>query len=66
MLKKFLFKRILLILIPTSSAKNTRKMNSERRNWIMFSLPDEMLQCSERKMKVVHQKDDKNEAIILR
>ena len=66
MLKKFLFKRISSILIPKSSAKNTRKTNSKRRNRIIFSPPDEILQRSERKRKVVHQKDDKNKAIILR
>ena len=66
MLKKFLFKRISSILIPKSSAKNTRKTNSKRRNRIIFSPPDKILQRSERKRKVVHQKDDKNKAIILR
>ena len=33
---------------------------------MIFSPPDEILQRSERKRKVVHQKDDKNKAIILR
>ena len=31
-----------------------------------FFVPDEIIQRSERKMKVVHQKDDKNKAISLR
>ena len=69
LLKKFLFKRTSSILILKSSAKNTRKTNSKRRNRIIFSLPDEILQRSEKKMKVVHQKvqkDDKNKAIVLR
>ena len=65
MLKKSLFKSISSILIPKSSAKNTRKTNSKRGNQIIFSPPDEILQRSERKGKVVHQKDDKNKAIIL-
>ena len=47
-------------------AKNTCKTNSKRGNLKLFSLPDEIIQRSERKMKVVHQKDDKNMAIILR
>ena len=66
MLKKFLFKRISSILISKSSAKNTRKTNSKRRNRIIFTSPDEIIQRSERKRKVVHQNDDKNKAIILR
>ena len=32
----------------------------------MFSLPDETMLRSERKMKVVHVQNDKNKAIILR
>ena len=64
MLKKFLFKRISSILIPKSWAKNVRKTNSKTRNRIIFSPPDEILQRSERKRKVVHQKDDKNKAVI--
>ena len=44
-------------------AKNTRKTNLKRRNRIFFSPPDEIIQRSERKMKVVHQKDNKNKAI---
>ena len=32
----------------------------------MFSLPNETFPCSERKMKVVHQKNNKNKGIILR
>ena len=66
LLKKFLVKRTSSILILKSSAKNTRKTNSKRRNRIIFSPPDEILQRRERKMKVVHQKDDKNKAIVLR
>ena len=46
MLRKFLFKRILSIPIPKSSAKNTRKTNSKRRNRIIFSPPDEILQAA--------------------
>ena len=53
MLNKFPCKRISSILIPKSSAKNTRKTNSKRRNRIIFSPPDEISQRSERKMKVV-------------
>ena len=47
-------------------AKNTPKTNSKRRNRKMFSPPDETIPRSERKMKVVHQKNDKNKAMILR
>ena len=47
-------------------AKNTRKTNSKRRNRKMFSPPDETIPCSERKMKVVHLKNDKKKPIILR
>ena len=35
----------------------------KKRNRIIFSPPDKILQRSERKMKVVHQKDHKNKAI---
>ena len=66
LLKKFLFKRTSSILILKSSAKNTRKTYSKRRNRINFSPPDEILQRSANKMKVVHQKADKNKAIVLR
>ena len=66
LLKKFLFKRTSSILILKSSAKNTRKTYSKRRNRINFSPPDEILQRSEKKMKVLHQKADKNKAIVLR
>ena len=59
---KFLFQRV---FIPKSSAKNTRKTNSKRRNRIIFSPPDKLLKHSERKRKVVHQKDDKNKAIYI-
>ena len=41
-------------------AKNTRKTNLKRRSRKIFSRPDEIVQRSERKMKVAHQKDDKN------
>ena len=58
MVEKFLLKRISSILIPKSSAKNTRKTNLKRRNRITFPPPDEILQRSERKRK--------NKAIILR
>ena len=47
-------------------AKNTPKTNSKRRNRKMFSPPDETIPRSKRKMKVVHQKNDKNKAMILR
>ena len=40
------------------------KTNSKRRNWIIFLPPDEIIQHSKRKMKVGHQKDHKNKAII--
>ena len=46
--------------------KNTHKNQFKRRNRIIFSPPDEIIQCSERKMKVVDQKDDKKSPIILR
>ena len=51
---------------PENKGKNTRKTNSKRRNLKIFSPPYEIIQRIERKMKVVHQKDDKNMAIILR
>ena len=41
-------------------------MNSKRRNRIIFSPPDEIIQRSKKKMKVAHQKDDKNKVVILR
>ena len=45
--------------------KNTRK-NKSRRNQKIFLLPYEIIQRSESKMKVGHQKHDKNMGIILR
>ena len=42
------------------------KSNSKIRNLIIFLPLDEIIQCSKRKTKVVHQKEDKNKAIILR
>ena len=68
MLKKFLFKRI-----SSKSSKYTEVLGekhtwneSKRKKSDIFSPLDEILQRSERKRKVVHQKYDKNKAIILR
>ena len=46
--------------------KHVNEFKKKKSDNKFFSLPDEILQRSERKEKVVHQKDDKNKAIILR
>ena len=49
-----------------TKGKRQVKVNLKTRNQILSLLHDKILQRSERKMKVVNQKDDKNKVIVLR
>ena len=63
MLKKSFSSKGFRRFLPRSPRRKTHvKRIQKRRNRIIFSPPDEILQRSERKRKVVHQKDDKNKS----
>ena len=59
MFKRFFFKRISSILIPKSSAKNTRKMNSKRRNRTIFRCPTKYYSAARERSKLYIRKTTK-------
>ena len=67
------YNRIFILLLqgirhlktPENKGEKHTQNQFKKKELDHYFAPDKIIQCSERKMKVVHEKDDKNKAIVL-